>query len=146
MGWQLKQRAAENFASYGEPIYAAQGGTSFIIGNHVIVDQHDGSYALYAHLQRGSVAVRIGDQIGTGTVLGKVGNSGNTSEPHLHFQLMDHPKPERAAGLPFRWDGIHIEDEVSSRWSGGKEPEKTIDGLPANGQIFTVEDPPVKQG
>jgi len=61
-------------------------------GNHVILDC-DGVYPLYAHLQKGSVAVRPGQVVRAGDPLGKVGNSGNSIQPHLHFQVMSSPDP-----------------------------------------------------
>jgi hypothetical protein len=73
----------------------------FITGNSVTLDLGDGVHAVFAHLRRGSVRVRKGDRVRTGDVLGEVGNSGNSSEPHLHFHLMDRPRPLTAAGIPF---------------------------------------------
>jgi hypothetical protein len=73
----------------------------FVLGNHVVLDLGDGVYAAFAHLKRGSVRVRRGRRVMAGEVLGECGNSGNSSEPHLHFQLMDHPSAVIAAGLPF---------------------------------------------
>ncbi|MFB4306655.1 M23 family metallopeptidase [Actinomadura sp. GTD37] len=73
----------------------------FVVGNSVTLDLGDGVYAVFAHLRRGSVRVAKGDRVRAGDVLGEVGNSGNTSEPHLHFHLMDRPRPMTAAGLPF---------------------------------------------
>ncbi len=58
-----------------------------IDGNHVIVKHADGTFSLYDHLRCGSIAVGVGDAIRAGQMLGRIGNSGNTSEPHLHVQL-----------------------------------------------------------
>jgi len=68
-----------------------------LIGNFVVIEGGVGA-ALYAHLQRGSLTVGVGDDIGVGAELGKVGNSGNSTMPHLHFQLMDRPDPRKARG------------------------------------------------
>ncbi len=68
-------------------------GGRFVVGNSVTLDLGDGVYAVFAHLRRGSVRVAKGDRVRAGDVLGEVGNSGNTSEPHLHFHLMDRPRP-----------------------------------------------------
>ncbi|MBJ7329026.1 MAG: M23 family metallopeptidase [Solirubrobacteraceae bacterium] len=76
-------------------------GARRLLGNHVVLDLGDGVYAALAHLQRGSVCVEPGQRIASGDRVGACGNSGNSSEPHLHFQLMDHPRPFVAAGLPF---------------------------------------------
>lgn len=69
-------------------------------GNHVILDLGHDEYALLAHLRQGSVRVKRGEQVAAGTELGRCGNSGNTSEPHLHFHLQDHPRFGAGAGLP----------------------------------------------
>lgn len=94
-------------------------GTGRILGNHLVLDLGNGTYAAYAHLQRGSLTVREGDRVRAGQPIARCGNSGNSSEPHLHFQLMDGPDPDAARGVPFTWRGI---------------------GVPRNGEIF--EAPP----
>jgi murein DD-endopeptidase MepM/ murein hydrolase activator NlpD len=69
-------------------------------GNHVIVQIEPGVWAFYAHLQTGSVAVEIGDQVVTGQSIGRLGNSGNSIGPHLHFGLIDGPNPLTANSVP----------------------------------------------
>jgi len=71
-------------------------------GNHVVLDLGDGRYALYAHFKPGSVRVKAGDRVSRGQVLGEVGTSGNSSEPHLHFHVMDGPSALASNGLPYR--------------------------------------------
>lgn len=100
-------------------------GPGHILGNYVVVRIDDGVYAVFAHLQRGSAVVREGQEVRTGDRLASCGNSGNSSEPHLHFQLMDHPKVLLAAGLPFRFDDYDI---------GGRRHC----GVPANSEPFTA--------
>jgi hypothetical protein len=77
-------------------------------GNHVVVAIGGGRYALYAHLQPGSIRVRVGDRVGVGEVLGRLGSSGNSNAPHLHFQLMDGPSPLASNGLPFRFTDFTV--------------------------------------
>lgn len=84
-------------------------GPRAMMGNHVIVATGDGAFALLAHLQRGSVSVRAGDAVTAGQVVGRCGNSGNSSEPHVHMQLMDHANPVIAAGLPFEFADIRVD-------------------------------------
>ncbi|GAA2618080.1 M23 family metallopeptidase [Streptomyces tubercidicus] len=91
-----------------------------LIGNHVVLDLGDGVYALYAHVRRGSLTVRTGDRVRTGQTVGQCGDSGNSSEPHVHFQLMDAADPVVADGLPFTWQGI---------------------GVPRNGETFEAGKP-----
>ncbi|MFE2278898.1 M23 family metallopeptidase [Streptomyces sp. NPDC059454] len=95
-------------------------GVRRILGNHVVLDLGDGTYAAYAHLRHGSLAVREGDRVCAGQTLARVGNSGNSTEPHLHFQLMDGPDPDAARGIPFTWRGM---------------------GVPRNGEVFDAPDP-----
>jgi hypothetical protein len=70
-------------------------------GNHVILDLGDGHFALYAHFKPHSVRVRKGQYVRRGEVLGLVGTSGNSSEPHLHFQVTDGPAALLSNGLPY---------------------------------------------
>lgn len=55
------------------------------LGNHVVFELDTGTFLLIAHLQRGSVAVKPGDRVPEGQPIGRCGNSGNTSEPHIHI-------------------------------------------------------------
>ncbi len=72
-----------------------------IAGNHVILDIGNGNYAMYAHLQPGSIRVKEGDRVRRGQVLGLVGNTGNSTEPHLHFQISNASSPLGSEGLPY---------------------------------------------
>jgi hypothetical protein len=80
-------------------------GPSALLGNHVVLDLGDGVCAALAHLKRGSITVNKGDLVQAGQQLAECGNSGNSSEPHIHFQLMDTPRTAFAAGLPFCFAG-----------------------------------------
>ncbi len=83
-------------------------------GNHVILKLGKGVFAGYAHLIPGSVRVHRGERVREGQVLGKLGNSGNSSGPHLHFQLMNHPSLLDADGLPFVLDRFTLHGRVPS--------------------------------
>lgn len=74
-------------------------GIQRIAGNYVIL-RKDNAYALFAHLQKDSVLVHQGQTVKKGEPLGRVGHSGNSTAPHLHFQLMDQPDPFTAKGIP----------------------------------------------
>lgn len=69
-------------------------------GNHVVLDHGNDEYSFLAHLKEGSVRVAPGDRVQPGDTLGLCGNSGNSSEPHLHYHLQDSPDFGRGAGLP----------------------------------------------
>jgi murein DD-endopeptidase MepM/ murein hydrolase activator NlpD len=70
-------------------------------GNCVILDLGGGRFAIYAHLQPGSIKVRKGDRVKLGQVLGLVGDTGNSVVPHLHFQVMDRDSSLGSNGLPY---------------------------------------------
>lgn len=74
-------------------------------GNHVIIQTADGMRLMVAHLQSGSVVVHAGDNVVVGSPLGRVGNSGNSSEPHLHLQAM-RQQGEDWVGMGFLIDGV----------------------------------------
>ncbi|WP_031091116.1 M23 family metallopeptidase [Streptomyces sp. NRRL WC-3549] len=97
-------------------------GPRHLFGNHIVLDLGDGVYAAYAHLRRGSLQVKAGDTVRAGQRIARCGNSGNSTEPHVHFQLMDHPDLDVARGIPFTWRGV---------------------GVPANGETFVVREPVV---
>lgn len=73
-------------------------------GNHVVIRMRPGVFALYAHMMPGSVRVKVGDRVQTGQELGLLGNSGNTTAPHLHFGLIDGPGVLSSDSLPFVLD------------------------------------------
>jgi murein DD-endopeptidase MepM/ murein hydrolase activator NlpD len=69
-------------------------------GNYVVIDHENGEYSLLAHLIPGSIKVKPGQHVLAGQLLGQCGNSGNSSEPHLHYHLQDSPRLGDADGLP----------------------------------------------
>jgi len=73
-------------------------------GNYVLVDAGASRYVLYAHLQPGSLRVKRGDRVTRGTVLGLLGNSGNSTEPHLHLHVCDADAALACDGLPYVFD------------------------------------------
>lgn len=83
-------------------------GTHGIAGNYVMIDHGNGEYSLYAHLQPGSMRVKVGDHVTQGQVIGKLGSSGNSTEPHLHFQLCDAPDALMCIGIPIQFTNIEI--------------------------------------
>jgi peptidase M23-like protein len=111
----------KSYNVYGKPVYAVADGTVIFRrddlpdqmpgklpdglpideadGNHVVLKLDERTHALYAHLQRKDVAMP--GAVKKGAVLGYVGNSGNTSAPHLHFHVMDGPSPLLSNGLPY---------------------------------------------
>ena len=75
-----------------------------------------GMFVALCHLKRQSLSVRPGQRVESGEVVGACGNSGNSTEPHLHVQAMDGPDPEQASAVPITFPG----------------------GLPRNGIVLSV--------
>lgn len=83
-------------------------------GNHVVVMLGKHRYALYAHLQPGSIAVRVGRRVSVGDQLGRLGSSGNSNAPHLHFHLMDGPNPLASNGIPYRFSHFTVAGSLTN--------------------------------
>jgi hypothetical protein len=81
---------------------------SEIAGNHVLLDLGRGRYAMYAHLAPHSLPVHVGDRVKAGDKLGILGNSGNTTGPHLHFQISDRPSTLNVTSLPFVFETMRL--------------------------------------
>ena len=79
-----------------------------LFGNYVVLELKPGVYASYAHLQRGSVKVHVGERVRRGQLLGQLGQSGNSDAPHLHFQLSSAATFEGSEGLPFLFDRFDL--------------------------------------
>jgi murein DD-endopeptidase MepM/ murein hydrolase activator NlpD len=77
-------------------------------GNYVLLQHTEGEYSFYAHLLPGSVRVHSGEQIKRGQPIAKLGHSGNSTEPHLHFHVVDGPDPLLSAGIPLRFRNISL--------------------------------------
>lgn len=99
-------------------------------GNFVVVDIGGGRFAFYAHMQPGSLRVKLGDRVETGDVIGLLGNSGNTTAPHLHFHVMDGTQPLGSNGLPYVFTsfvGEGVIDEAKSEAIFEKSVSAVID-------------------
>ncbi|MCW3840306.1 M23 family metallopeptidase [Micromonospora yasonensis] len=113
----------------------ARQGARGLAGNHVVLDLADGGpYLVVAHLRRGTVAVRPGEVVAAGQPLGRCGNSGNSTQPHVHLQVMDDVDPFTAAGVPIVFRDYRV------RRRGGAE-ELVRNGVPDNGDIVEAVGP-----
>ena len=129
--WRGDPSKNESYVVFGDAVYSATSGVVVstqndlpentppnplpnltvdnVLGNHVIVDIGDGRFATYAHLQPGSVQVSVGDRVHRGQPLGRVGNTGSSTAPHLHFHVTD-----SAAGNGVLSNGVpYVFDEFS---------------------------------
>ena len=80
-----------------------------ILTGFLAFDHGKSEYSFYAHLQRGSVRVHKGDRVKAGDVVGKLGSSGNSTEPHLHFHVCDSNDPLMSAGIPVNFSNVTIQ-------------------------------------
>lgn len=94
-------------------------------GNHVVLDIGSGNFALFAHLKPGSVAVKTGQRVKRGELLGRLGSTGNSDAPHLHFHVMDGPSPLVASGLPYAFTHFVGQGRL------GDDNDAMMDGAPA---------------
>jgi hypothetical protein len=101
-------------------------------GNHVVLDLGGGRFAFYAHLQPGSLKVKVGDKVRRGQVLGLVGNSGNSSEPHLHFHVSDAGSPLGSEGVPYVLEAFEV--------IGAVAPGPKMNALPLEGAHVKFSD------
>ncbi|CAF0746715.1 unnamed protein product [Didymodactylos carnosus] len=72
-------------------------------GNYVVIRHADKEYSMLGHFRKSSITVKVDDQVQRGQKLGACGNSGNSSEPHIHFQVMDEADWSRSTSLPVRF-------------------------------------------
>ena len=79
-----------------------------ILGNGIVIDHGNGEFSLLAHMKPGSVKVAVGDTVAKGQIVGALGSSGNSTEPHLHYHLCDKPDPLLCAGIPLAFSNIDI--------------------------------------
>ncbi|HJQ38625.1 MAG TPA: peptidoglycan DD-metalloendopeptidase family protein [Thermoanaerobaculia bacterium] len=107
-----------SYFCWDQPIYAPAAGTvtesvdgvednkpgvmnpSAPAGNHLVIDHGNGEYSLLAHFRKGTVVPKVGADVKQGQLVGRCGNSGNSSEPHLHYHLQNAPKYGEGDGLP----------------------------------------------
>jgi hypothetical protein len=89
-------------------------------GNYVVLDLGDGMRAMSNHLKQGSATVKVGDEVSKGQVIGLVGNAGNTTQPHLHFQIYRGHAPLSGDNVPFVIEQLDVLGQLTT--SGVTEP------------------------
>jgi hypothetical protein len=92
---------AENVPHSGK--YAVTIDFNNAAGNHIVVEIAPHRYVLYAHMRPGTLQVKVGDRVRSGQVLGHVGNTGSSTEPHLHMHIDDQPSFLAGNGVPYEF-------------------------------------------
>ena len=117
-------------------------------GNHIVIAIGGGKYAFYAHLIPNSIKVKVGDVVHQGQVIAKVGNTGNSSEPHLHFHIVNKPSFLAADGTPYLFDTFQVRpatvtkgknDEISAQIAKNK-PQRVVDQLVLENTVMKFAD------
>ncbi|HWD89758.1 MAG TPA: M23 family metallopeptidase [Mucilaginibacter sp.] len=126
----------ENWYVFGKPVYALAGGIvvalentipdnefkgkivslpriapdadPYGMGNYMIIDHGNGQFSMLQHLEQGSIIVRIGELVRPGQQIGKVGFSGNSTFPHLHYMVMNGAKAQAAEGIPSYFENYKL--------------------------------------
>ncbi len=125
--WKGPEDKNESYFCYGKPIYSVAAGkvvdasdglpenvphsgqhavvidASNAAGNHMVVEIAPHRYVLYAHMRPGTVKVKAGDRVRVGEIIGQVGNTGSSEEPHLHMHIDDQPSFLGGNGVPYEF-------------------------------------------
>jgi len=81
-----------------------------IAGNYILIDHLNGEYSMLAHFKKGTIIVSVGDTVVKGQEVGKTGNSGNSTGPHLHYHVQDTPDYLNGFGLPAQFNNYYADD------------------------------------
>jgi len=84
-----------------------------IAGNVVIIKHTEDEFSVLAHLKQNSILVKVRDKVNQGQILGLCGNSGNSTEPHLHYHLQDSEDIYGGEGIKCYFQSINIRDKKS---------------------------------
>jgi hypothetical protein len=118
----------EDYYCFGDTLYAPESGQivemenlvaenipgetnkNQLFGNYIIIDHGNSEYSVLAHFMKNSIIVNIGDLVAKGQVIGLTGNSGNSTEPHLHYHLQNKPSIGQGVGLPAQFRNYFAND------------------------------------
>ncbi len=118
----------EDYYCFGDTLYAPESGQivemenlvaenipgetnkNQLFGNYIIIDHGNAEYSVLAHFMKNSIIVNIGDLVAKGQVIGLTGNSGNSTEPHLHYHLQNKSSIGQGVGLPAQFRNYFAND------------------------------------
>ena len=169
--WKGPEDKDESYFCYDQPIYNVAAGKVVAVsdgmaenvphsqkyvvaidfnnaaGNHVVVEIAPHRYVLYAHMRTGTVQVKLGDEVSAGQIIGHVGNTGSSAEPHLHMHIDDQPSFLGGNGVPYAFTSGEasgpVEANVSSPtaiYFGPIGPQRPfVNDYPAENALVTFE-------
>jgi murein DD-endopeptidase MepM/ murein hydrolase activator NlpD len=86
------------------------------VGNMIMIDHQNGEFSLLCHFKHDSICVKVGDKVKQGDLLGLCGNTGNTSQPHIHFNLQDNLLGYKGNPLPAQFTKIIVNGVVKENY------------------------------
>jgi hypothetical protein len=137
--WQGPEDKNESYFCYNQPIYSVATGKvvaaadgmaenmphsrkyavpidfNNAAGNHAVVEIAPHRYVLYAPMRPGSLQVRTGDTAAVGQIIGRVGNTGSSEEPHLHMHIDDQPSFLGGNGMPYEFTSGEASGPVKAK-------------------------------
>ncbi|WP_298484180.1 M23 family metallopeptidase [uncultured Maribacter sp.] len=123
----------EDYYCFGKPLFAPGNGIVILVentvidntpgelnpnqlaGNYVVINHQNDEYSFIAHFKQGSIIVNVGDQVVKGQKLGETGNSGNSTEPHLHYHMQTTKNLHNGEGLPAQFLNYYANDVLIER-------------------------------
>lgn len=132
----------EDYYAFGQEIIAPAGGVvtyvvdgihdnkpgemnrMFVPGNLVVIKHAENEYSLFAHFKQNSIRVKVGDKVTRGQTIGLCGNSGNSSEPHLHFQVQNTPFFEDEASMKVFFEKLTVKRDGKTETKTDYSPVK----------------------
>jgi Peptidase family M23 len=139
--WKGPEDKNESYFCYDQPIYSVAAGKvvgmsdgmpenvphsgkyavaidfNNAAGNHAVIEIAPHRYVLYAHMRPGTVQVKNGDMVGIGQLIGHVGNTGSSAEPHLHMHIDDQPSFLAGNGVPYAFTSSEASGPVDANVS-----------------------------
>ncbi|MCJ7543683.1 MAG: peptidoglycan DD-metalloendopeptidase family protein [Phycisphaerae bacterium] len=104
------------------------------LGNAVIIQHGEHEFSVLAHLKLNSITVKVGQKLTAGQVIGLCGNSGNSSQPHLHYHLQNTPIIQDGTGIKCLFDGVSVRKDGTHQTQGRYSPVRGDIVSPAGGQ------------
>lgn len=86
------------------------------VGNAIMIDHQNGEYSLLCHFKQDSIKVKVGNKVKQGEVIALCGNTGNTSQPHIHFHLQNNPRLHLGKAIPIQFRKIIVNGQLKENY------------------------------